>query len=70
MRSSFIIFVGILFALASFLGCQQVNQTPIGKGVKTYEKYSDDLGKKRDVKFMGKDVIVEPEAAKKIRINF
>lgn len=51
-------------------GCHTVDNTPIGKGVKTYERYSDELGKERDVQIFGKDVIVEPEADKKIRINF
>lgn len=52
------------------MGCGLADNTSIGKGVKTYEKYSDDMGKEREVKVMGKDVIVEPEADKKIRFNF
>ncbi|MCX6357542.1 MAG: hypothetical protein NT045_06685 [Candidatus Aureabacteria bacterium] len=59
--------VGCIWVLP---GCGTVDNTPIGKGVKTYEKYSDDIGRERDVKVMGKDVIIEPEADKKIRFNF
>ena len=51
-------------------GCKTVDNSPVGKGVKTYEKYSEEMGRERDVSVFGKDVIVEPEADKKIRINF
>lgn len=60
----------LLAALCSIPGCRTVNESPVGKGVKTYEKYSDEIGRERDVKVFGKDVIIEPEADKKIRINF
>jgi hypothetical protein len=68
---------GYAFALAALLaalcgtsGCRTVDESPVGKGVKTYEKYSDEIGRERDVKVFGKDVIIEPEADKKIRISF
>ena len=57
-------------ALAALCGCHTVDNTPVGKGVKTYERYTDEIGRKRDVKFLGKDLIVEPEATEKIRISF
>jgi hypothetical protein len=64
----------MLFCLAccaaACIGCHSLDETPIGKGVKTYEKYSDEIGKKKDVKVLGKDVVVEPEANDKIRFNF
>jgi hypothetical protein len=59
-----------LTALLMLCSCGTLDNTPVGKGVKTYERYSDDLGKERDVKMFGKDVIIEPEADKKIRISF
>jgi hypothetical protein len=65
--------VSIATALATLFlicGCGTLDKSPVGKGVKRYERYSDDLGKRRDVKFLGKDVIVEPEANEKIRISF
>jgi hypothetical protein len=60
----------ILAGLAAVFGCGVADNTPVGKGVKTYERYSDELGKERDVKFFGKDIVVEPEADRKIRIAF
>jgi hypothetical protein len=56
--------------LCGAVGCKTVDNSPVGKGVKTYEKYSDRIGRERDVKVFGKDVIIEPEADKKIRIDF
>jgi len=60
----------LIACAACICGCGVADNTSLGKGVKTYEKYSDDIGKERDVNVMGKDVIIEPEADKKIRINF
>lgn len=62
--------ITILWASGCLCGCTAINNTPIGKGVKTYEKYSDELGRERDVKVLGKDVVIEPEADEKIRISF
>jgi len=66
----FLICIPLLIVSIRLMGCGLADNTSIGKGVKTYEKYSDDMGKEREVKVMGKDVIVEPEADKKIRFNF
>ncbi len=60
----------ILAVICYMTGCKTVDNSPVGKGVKTYEKYSEEMGRERDVSVFGKDVIVEPEADKKIRINF
>ncbi len=70
MRAFIVAFTAASAALTIFCGCRTVNNSPVGKGVKTYERYSDEIGKKRDVNVMGKDMVVEPEAARKIRINF
>lgn len=59
-----------LAAIGCAAGCGVADNTPVGKGVKTYERYSDEIGRERDVKVFGKDVIVEPEADKKIRFDF
>ena len=68
-KLAFVLVTGVT-ALSGVCGCKAVDNSPIGKGVQTYEKYSDELGKERDVKVFGKDVIVEPEADEKIRIKF
>ncbi|MDD5555637.1 MAG: hypothetical protein PHN82_00130 [bacterium] len=61
----------VLVVLSALLaGCTTLDESPLGKGVKTYEKYSDEFGRERDVQLLGKDVVIEPEADKKIRINF
>jgi hypothetical protein len=70
MRRNIFALCAILAALCCMTGCKTIDNSPVGKGVKTYEKYSDKIGRERDVKVLGKDVIVEPEADKKIRINF
>jgi hypothetical protein len=70
MRRILVLCIPLLAAIAQFCGCGVADNTPIGKGVKTYEKYSDDIGREREVNVLGKDVIVEPEADKKIRFNF
>jgi hypothetical protein len=70
MKTNFLLWLTAPILLAYFCGCRALDESPVGKGVKGYERYSDQLGKERDVKFLGKDVIVEPEADKKIRINF
>ncbi|MCX6354321.1 MAG: hypothetical protein NTZ78_05380 [Candidatus Aureabacteria bacterium] len=70
MRRSLLLILPLIAFAACMCGCGVADNTAIGKGVKTYEKYSDDLGKERDVNVMGKDMIIEPEADKKIRINF
>jgi len=67
MRTHLLVPVASLLLLC---GCGTLDNTPVGKGVKTYERYSEDLGRERDVKMFGKDVVIEPEADKKIRINF
>lgn len=50
--------------------CQVPDDSAVCKGVKSYERYSDDLGKERGVRVLGKDVDVEPQATDKIRIRF
>jgi hypothetical protein len=70
MKKGAFTLAAILAALGGIPGCRTVEESPVGKGVKTYEKYSDEIGRERDVRVFGKDVIVEPEADKKIRINF
>ncbi len=62
--------VACLAGLAVVCGCGVADNTPVGKGVKAYERYSDQIGKERDVTLFGKDVVVEPEADRKIRIAF
>jgi len=70
MKRTPVIHAVILAGLATVCGCGVADNTPVGKGVKTYEKYSDEIGKERDVKVFGKDVVVEPEADRKIRFAF
>ena len=68
---TFAISVTLAATLAGLVGCcQSPAKSPVCDGVKSYERYSDDLGSKKDVKLFGKDVIVEPAADEKIRINF
>jgi hypothetical protein len=62
--------VACLAGLAVVCGCGVADNTPVGKGVKAYERYSDQIGRERDVTLFGKDVVVEPEADRKIRIAF
>ncbi len=70
MKTTTFIYLICMVILLGFCACRKLDDSPIGKGVKRYEKYSDELGKERDVKVFGKDIIVEPEADKKIRLNF
>jgi hypothetical protein len=71
MKRGIAVFLSCLFFIIAVLsGCHTLDNTSIGKGVKRYEGYSDDLGRKRDVKVLGKDVVVEPEADRKIRFSF
>lgn len=70
MKRVLLLSAALLTVVVCFTGCGTVDNTPIGKGVKSYEKYSDQLGRERDVNVLGKDVVVEPEADKKIRISF
>lgn len=70
MKKNVLALCAALAALCYAAGCKTIDNSPVGKGVKTYERYSDEMGRERDVKVFGKDVIVEPEADKKIRIDF
>lgn len=70
MKRTSVISAALLIGLAAVSGCGVADNTPVGKGVKSYEKYSDEIGRERDVKVFGKDVVVEPEADRKIRIAF
>lgn len=70
MRKSAFALAALLGLLVGISGCSAIDESPVGKGVKTYERYSDEIGREKDVKVLGKDVIIEPEADKKIRINF
>lgn len=70
MKRARLAHAAILAGLVAVCGCGVADNTPVGKGVKTYERYSDELGRERDVKVFGKDVVVEPEADRKIRIAF
>ena len=64
------IYLTFLALLLNFCGCRTLDDSPVGASVKKYENYSDELGKERDVKVFGTDVVVEPEADKKVRISF
>jgi hypothetical protein len=70
MKKGVFALCAVIAVLCGAVGCKTVDNSPVGKGVKTYEKYSDRIGRERDVKVFGKDVIIEPEADKKIRIDF
>lgn len=62
--------VGIATLTLLLGGCGMVNDSPVGKAVGKGERYGDRLGAKRDVRVLGRDVVIEPEADKKIRIDF
>jgi hypothetical protein len=70
MKKSVFLLCALIATLGYITGCKTIDSSPVGKSVKTYEKYSDRIGRERDVKVFGKDVIIEPEADKKIRIDF
>ncbi len=70
MKRNALALAALVAAICGISGCQTIDQSPVGKGVKSYEKYTDEIGRERDVKVFGKDVIIEPEADRKIRINF